>query len=70
MLRLPVSRYLWELNKIGRQVNRLKNYYMRALTAVCEIKILIPSENYIHFVVRNNNVKSFESEMKDFLFQL
>ena len=54
---------LWELNKIKRQVNRLKNYYMQVLTAVCEIKKLIPSEDNfwekdIHFVVRNNNVKT------------
>ena len=64
---------LWELNK--RQVNRLKNYYMQVLTVIFDIKKLIPSEeNFwekdIHFVARNNNVKTFLSEVKDFLFQL
>lgn len=48
---------------------------MQVLTVIFDIKKLIPSEeNFwekdIHFVVRNNNVKTFLSEVKDLLFQL
>ena len=57
-----------------REVNKLKNYYMDIMVAVCEIKKVTACEDNfwerdIHYVIKNNGIHTYFNEMKYFLFQ-
>ena len=64
---------LWELDEVKRQIIKLKKYHMEIFSAVCEVKKVSHSEDNflereVHYKLRDNEVKTFLSEMKDFYF--
>ena len=64
---------LWELNEIKREINKLKNYCMDIMVAVCEInKVTACKDNFwerdAHYVIKTNGIHTYFNDMKKFLF--